>query len=133
MITAFGTPASEFAYFGIPAICIYNNPYTAYNFTKTANSIEEYKHILNNLDAIKVTHEQEEVLEYYYMQHIYFMNGRESDYLKFIKYKGDTYSDEFLKDYLPLMDNSYFEMLDSSIREGFQLVEWEQKQINLIS
>ena len=131
IITGYGTAASEFAYHGIPVLMVYDNPFTSYNFTLVAKTIDQYNKLLSNLDDIKIPQNRNEILEYYYMQHIFFRSGREADYLKFEKYKENTFSDEFLNDFLPLMDEAYFEMLDSSIKDGFDLVEFESKLKNI--
>lgn len=129
LITAYGTPAYEFAYYGIPVICVYDNPFIAYHFTKVANTIDEYGRLLTTINEIQLDQKREEILEYYYMQHLFFMNGREGDYLMFSKYRGKTYSDDFLEDYMPLMNESYFNVLNESIKDGFALSEFEQKYI----
>ena len=132
MITAYGTAGYEFAYHGIPVICIYDNPFTAYHFTSTANSIDEYGQLLRTIDNIKIDERKDEILEYYYMQHMFFMKGRDSNYMKISKYKGATYSEDFLADFLPIMNDPYFEMLDLSIKEGLELADWEYKQNKLV-
>ncbi|MEO5998768.1 MAG: hypothetical protein ABIN89_18505 [Chitinophagaceae bacterium] len=130
IITGYGTAASEFAYHDIPVLSIYDNPFTSYNFVNVANSIEEYNEMLDNIRFIKIKQNKEEILEYYYMQYVFFMDGRENNYLKFNKYKGQTYSDGFLSDYLPLMNEAYFKMIEEGIRDGFKLTEWENNNVN---
>ncbi len=129
IITAYGNAAAEFSYHGIPVLTVYDNPFTAYNFTHLANSINEYKNLLENISTLLPIKNQNQIVEYYYMQFFFFLMGRNVDYLKFAKYKGQTASDEFLNDYVPGMDNNYFTQLDAAIKNGFELIEWETKNI----
>ena len=125
IITAYGTAAAEFSYQGFPVLTIYDNPFTAYNFTHLAKTIEQYKELLETIDKLPAKQNKDEIIEYYYMQHFFHLKNKSADYLSFNKYNGQTYSDDFLKDYLPEMDESYFKIVDSAIKEGFELIEWE--------
>jgi len=125
IITAYGTAAAEFAYQGFPVLTIYDNPFTAFDFTYLAKTVEEYKNYLQSIETLKAKQHQTDIIEYYYMQHFHFLKNRSADYLEFTKYKGQTYSDDFLIDYLPKMNSSYFEKLDSGIKDGFEMIDWE--------
>lgn len=125
IITAYGTAAAEFAYQGFPVLTIYDNPFTAFDFTYLSKSIEEYKKYLQCIETLKPKQYQNEIIEYYYMQHFHFLKTRNADYLEFTKYKGQTYSDDFLVDYLPKMDKDYFEKLDLCMKDGFEMINWE--------
>jgi hypothetical protein len=67
------------------------------------------------------------------MQNFFFLQGRNSDFLKFEKYKGQVFSDDFLIDYLPNLTPSFFETLDSAIKDGLKLIDWEMAISNSIS
>lgn len=127
IITAYGTAAAEFAYLGFPVITIYDNPFTAYDFTHNANSIEEYKDLLSNVMNLPAKQKQEEIIEYYYMQYFFFLNGFPTDYLGCAKYKGETSSDAFLTDFLPQMNEAFFEKLDALTKIGFDRIAWQEK------
>ncbi|MDP1803011.1 MAG: hypothetical protein Q8L81_16740 [Bacteroidota bacterium] len=129
IVTAYGTAAAEFSYQGFPVLTIYDNPFTAYDFTHLANSISEYKTLLQNVKNLPSKQNREQIIEYYYMQYFFFLKGREIDYLMCAKYKGQTFSDTFLQDYLPQMTPAYFEMLDAAIKDGFVMTEWETKAL----
>lgn len=125
IITAYGTAAAEFAYKGFPVLTIYDNPFTAYDFTYLAKTIEEYKNLLQHIEDLQPKQLTNDIIEYYYMQHFFFLKNRSADYLEFTKYMGRTNSDDFLNDYLPKMDNNYFDRLDSGIKDGFEMIDWE--------
>lgn len=127
IITAYGTAAAEFSYQDFPVLTIYDNPFTSFDFTHMAKSIEEYKTMLQNITLLKSKCNREAIIEYYYMHNYFFLNGRDSDYLSFLKFRDDSYSDNFLKAYLPLMNQNYFKMLDESIQEGLDLIDKEFK------
>jgi hypothetical protein len=59
------------------------------------------------------------------MQYFYFLQGWDINYLNCAKYKGQTFSDSFLKDYLPNLNPEFFKMLDSAMEDGFMLIELE--------
>jgi hypothetical protein len=125
IITAYGTAAAEFAYQGFPVITIYDNPFTSYDFTHLANSKDEYRKLLQDVLKLEPRQHQREILEYYYMQYFFFLQGREMDYMMCAKYKGVTYSESFLAEYLPHMTDSFFQMIDANMAEGLRLCEWE--------
>ena len=133
IITAYGTAAAEFSYKDFPVITIYDNPFTAYDFTHLAKSMSEYKGLLANVKNLPSKQNKKQIIEYYYMQNFFFLQGRNSDFLKFEKYKGQVFSDDFLIDYLPNLTPSYFETLDSAIKDGLKLIDWEMKISNSIS
>ena len=127
IVTAYGTAAAEFSYQGFPVLTIYDNPFTAYDFTHLAKTQDEYRDLLKNIISLPPKQNQQEVIEYYYMQYIFFLKGRSIDYLNCAKYKGQTFSDDFLEDYLPNMTSNYFEDLDKVVIDGFELCDWEEK------
>lgn len=127
IITAYGTAAAEFSYQDFPVLTIYDNPFTAFDFTHLAKSIEEYRTMLGNIMHLPSKCDKKAIIEYYYMHNYFFLNGRDADYLSFLKFRDDSYSDNFLNAYLPLMNSAYFEMLDASISEGMALIDWEFK------
>ena len=129
IITAYGTAAAEFAYQGFPVLTIYDNPFTAFDFTYLAKTIEQYKEFLEKIETLLPKQKKDEIIEYYYMQHFFYLKGKSADYLAFNKYRGQTYSDDFLIDYLPKMDVHYFEVIDSAIKEGFELIDWENTNL----
>jgi hypothetical protein len=129
VVTAYGTAAAEFAYQSIPVICVYDNPFTAYNFTFLAKTIDEYRKILLEIDKMSLKIEKEEILEYYYMQSVFFNQGIGFDMMNCLKYKGQTYSDEFLTDYLPELTDAFFNRIESTLKIGLEICEWEEMVI----
>lgn len=127
IITAYGTAAAEFSYQGFPVVTIYDNPFAAYDFTHNADSIDEYRDLLSKVMNLPPKQNEQEIIEYYYMQYFHFLKGYSVDYLNCSKYKGETASDIFLEDYLPQMDRNYFEKLDALTQKGFESISWEEK------
>lgn len=125
IITAYGTAAAEFAYHDYPVLTIYDNPFTSFDFTHVANSVEEYKTYLANIMQLTSKCNRDAIIEYYYMHNYFFLNGRDADYLGFNKYQGNTYNEEFLQDFLPKLNNNYFATLDQSVADGMKLIDWE--------
>lgn len=71
-LTIYGTIASEYPYLGIPVInASQNNPHIAYNFSISPKTTDEYWETLLNVKNINIRISQEEILEYYFMHHIY--------------------------------------------------------------
>lgn len=125
IITAYGTAASEFSYQGFPVLTIYDNPFTSFNFTHLAKTIEEYRGKLADIMSLESKQNRKEIIEFYYMHNFFFLQGRSADYLDLFKYGSDTFSDNFLERHLPLMDEAYFNKLDISVHDGMNLTEWE--------
>lgn len=78
VFTMYGTIGWEYPYLGVPCInATYNNPRFRYNFNINPRNFVEYKKILNNLEKyIKTINKEQknEILEFYYMNYIYFQN-----------------------------------------------------------
>lgn len=130
IVTAYGTAAAEFSYLNFPVVTIYDNPFTAYDFTYLAQTKEEYKELLAAIMQLKPKQDQNRIIEYYYMQYFFFLNGYPVDYLDCAKYKSDTSSENFLADYIPQMTEQYFERLDAITASGFDKIEEEIKLMN---
>ena len=130
VVTAYGTAASEFAYHNIPVITIYDNPFVAFNFTKLLHTGEEYKSALLNIKDITVKVDTPEILDYYYMQHIYFFCGKDANWLKLADIVGISNTDEFLNNYMPVMQTEgYFQMVDSAFKQGLEFADKEFSDI----
>jgi hypothetical protein len=78
VFTMYGTIGWEYPYLGVPCInATYNNPRFRYKFNINPRNLVEYKKIVNNLAKFikKISKEQKnEILEFYYMNYIYFQN-----------------------------------------------------------
>ncbi len=71
-LTVYGTIGMEYPYLGVPVInASQNNPHVSYNFSFTPSSKEEYEEMLKCLDDFKPEINLEEIVEYYFMAHIY--------------------------------------------------------------
>jgi hypothetical protein len=71
-LTVYGTIGMEYPYLGVPVInASKNNPHVAYNFSLTPSSKEEYEEILKGLEYFEPKINLEEIVEYYFMAHIY--------------------------------------------------------------
>ena len=71
-LTVYGTIGFEYAALGIPVInCSLNNPHIAYNFNLHPKSVDEYRCLLLDLDALEFNFDKQQVYEYYFMRHIY--------------------------------------------------------------
>lgn len=126
LVTAYGTAAIEFAYHDIPVLAIYDNPFTGYDFITTANTASEYENYLNNIMQLSVEIKKEQILQYYYMQSQYFLDGNDADYLDCRKYKGGTLNNEFLIGFLPGMNEEFFEKVNKIMEDGFKMINKNQ-------
>ena len=71
-LTVCGTIGMEYPSLGRFVInASVNNPHSAYNFSVTPKSREEYEEILKNLENVVYTIDELEILEYYFMHNIY--------------------------------------------------------------
>ena len=71
-LTVYGTIGFEYAALGVPIInCSLNNPHIAYNFNIHPKSLDEYHHLLTNLEKLNLKINKYQVYEYYFMRNIY--------------------------------------------------------------
>jgi hypothetical protein len=71
-LTVYGTIGMEYPYLGVPVInASQNNPHVSYNFSFTPSSKDEYEEILKSLEDFEPEINLEEIVEYYFMAHIY--------------------------------------------------------------
>lgn len=102
-LTVYGTIGFEYAALGIPVInCSRVNPHIAYNFNIHAESIEDYRELLLNLENVELKIDRNQVFEYYFMKNIYNTdNIFFSDYKKMLEeiggYKKQFSSDVYVK------------------------------------
>jgi hypothetical protein len=88
------------------------------------NSKESYEEALHKIKSISINIEKSEILTYYYMQHLHFTAGRDANWLKYNEPANNK--DDYLNDYLSLMEDfGYFEMVDSTLAEGFLIADSE--------
>ena len=70
-LTVYGTIATEYPLLGVPVInASAQNPHRAYNFSITPRNVNEYEHLIRNLELIPRTSNPNEVYEYYFMHHL---------------------------------------------------------------
>ncbi len=92
IFSVYGSVTYEYAYFGIPSIlATSNHPYKKYNFLKDANTRQEYKKIINNLENLKFSFSRDEVIEYYYMRFVR-VNKIFKNYAQTIKILGNQFA-----------------------------------------
>jgi hypothetical protein len=85
-LTVYGSIAHEYPILGIPVInASRNNPHSAYTFSVTPKSREDYEGILLNLNDFSYKIDKREIYEFYFMKHIF--QGKSwliSDYEQFV-------------------------------------------------
>lgn len=71
-LTTYGTIGFEYAALGVLVInASTNNPHIAYDFNLHARDVEHYRELLESLDRLHFTIDQQAVYEYYFMRYIY--------------------------------------------------------------
>lgn len=71
ILTAYGSIGGESPLLGIPVINAGYNPRIAYDFNWHPKTLEEYEYYLLNLDKLHKDIKEEDVYEFYYMNHYY--------------------------------------------------------------
>ena len=75
VLTVNGNIASEYPFFGIPAInASLNNPHIDYNFSITPKNKNEYFKLIRSLETLKLNIKKNEILEHHYMKNEFFNN-----------------------------------------------------------
>lgn len=89
-LSVYGTIGFEYAALGIPVInASQNNPHIAYDFNLHPKTVDEYRHLLINLEDLEFNIKKEQVYEYYFMKFIFnTQNLFFNDHQKTIKKMG---------------------------------------------
>ena len=89
-LTVYGTIGMEYPYLGVPVVnASRNNPHVSYNFSFTPSSKEEYEEMLRDLEDFEPEINLEEIVEYYFMAHIYELKSLfYSNYDKYLENVG---------------------------------------------
>jgi len=75
-LTVFGSIGVEYPYLGIPVInASVNNPHIRYNFCASPKTVEEYEHLLLNLQNIRIEKPNTSILEFYFMHHLFTLKS----------------------------------------------------------
>lgn len=72
-VTMYGTVAHELAYLGVPTIACAKHPHHAFEFCRTARTVDEYRQYLRTADAMPINKGEmrRQALEFYYMHNLY--------------------------------------------------------------
>ena len=72
-VTAYGKVAHELAYLGIPTICCAKHPHHAFQFSRTATTLDQYKEFLHTPSVLPIDRSemQRQALAFYYMHNLY--------------------------------------------------------------
>jgi len=71
ILTVYGSVGGECPLLGVPVINAGYNPRIAYDFNWHPKSLEEYEYYLLNLDKLHKDIKEEDIYEFYYMNHYY--------------------------------------------------------------
>ena len=70
-LTVYGTIATEYPLLGVPVInASAQNPHRSYNFSVTPKNVNEYEHLIRNLELTPEVSNLDEIYEYYFMHHL---------------------------------------------------------------
>lgn len=72
-VTVYGTVGHELAYLGVPVICCARHPHHAFDFCRTARSVEEYDAMLRQPFKLPLSREQMrlQALQFYYAHNLH--------------------------------------------------------------
>jgi hypothetical protein len=72
-VTVYGTVAHELAYLGVPSIACARHPHYAFDFCRTALSVNEYRELLRSPSKLPLPREEmrRQALAFYYMHNIH--------------------------------------------------------------
>lgn len=97
IVTARGTIALEMAYFEIPVVALYDNPYIQFNFAHSCFDLETYYSIIRGEIEPKVDFTKEFIYRYYYQAYMENLEDVDIDiFNKLQTFKEGTYSDKYI-------------------------------------
>lgn len=97
IVTARGTVGVEMAWFEIPTVALFDNPYTNFNFVHTCHTKEEYFAILRGEKQTKIDFDKKKIYSFYYQAFIEKAPHQDSAFSLLQSFNGGTYNDEYLK------------------------------------
>ena len=71
IFTVYGSAGHEFAYLGLHVVNSGDNPHISYRFNINPKNIEEYSYCIANADNLKISIDQKEIEEIYYMHYLH--------------------------------------------------------------
>lgn len=87
IVTARGTVTIEMAYFNIPVVALFDNPYVNFDFVHTCYSKKEYFDIINGYVLPQICIKKDEILSFYFQ---YFLKDTVNDNLNLFSIDFDT-------------------------------------------
>lgn len=123
--TVWGTVGLEMAYFEIPVITLYDNPYINYNFVHNCYDLITYHKIMAGEISPKINFDKKYIYRYYYQLFMkYLPFSQESIHADLFSLHLNSYSDDYLKELLSKglerkwkdFEISYKDFLESKIQ-----------------
>jgi hypothetical protein len=98
IVTARGTIAIEMAYFNLPVVALYDNPYVNFSFAHTCNNTNDFYNIIKGKKEIQVNFDKKNIYSFYYQAYIEDLEGVNKELFDSIRpLKLPAYSDEYLE------------------------------------
>ena len=123
IVTARGTVALEMAYFEIPVVALYDNPYIQFNFAHTCYDLETYYSIIRGEMKPNIDFNKKLIYSYYYQAYMENFENVDIETFNILQnFKGEKFSDDYI-DMLKQNENLFFseKFLDNYRRKFFQL------------
>ena len=121
IVTARGTVAVEMAYFEIPVVALYDNPYINFNFAHSCKTLEEYYLIIKGEKEVEINFDKSQLYSFYYQ--LYIEQNIQLDYYNiFSSINGSKFSDECLNAIKENKDCIFSENILKVYREKIDLL-----------
>lgn len=117
IVTARGTIAMEMAYFEIPVVALYDNPYVNFGFTHTCYDVDSFFEIVSGKKEPIIDFDKDELYSYYYQAFLEQLEDVDVGvYYKLQSYLGDRFKD----DYISLIRENKKEIFNDSFIDNYR-------------
>lgn len=104
IVTARGSIGVEMAYFKLPVVALYDNPYVNFHFVHTCYDSDSYIDIIKGSKKPSVVFDKTEIFSYYFQAFLERkVNSKDNVFELLSKFGSNTYSEEYLS-YLNTID-----------------------------
>lgn len=98
IVTARGTVAMEMAFFEIPVVALYDNPYVNFNFAHTCYDLESFYSIIKGEKTTEINFDKNLIYSFYYQAYLEKLENIDIEIFNLLQnFKGVKFSDKYIE------------------------------------
>ena len=124
IVTARGTIAMEMAYFEIPVVALYDNPFINFDFAHTCYDIESFFDIIKGIKQPQINFDRDSLFSYYYQAYLEQLEDIDVEIFYILQsYLGDKFKDEYIKLIRDNKNDIFSDSFVDNYRRNFERLE----------